>query len=150
MRIFSLLICLLSATFIVSGCFPPEEPKYYVTVNGVEQPTMNVVYYVPAEGGKYIVAIRGGTKYPDQILVTGSVRDSCVWSNGPVAFGYEVPTFDLREQHLVGDWYDVFFKENEGLIVEIQPNKTSSWRHIEIDMSSLNFGRDQILKQVTK
>lgn len=150
MRMSSLLISILSVVFLFFGCSTHEDPDYYVTVNGVVQEPKDINYFVPVEGGTYTIAIKGGsTLYPNNIL---EGTDNPVWTNHPESYGkdWDISSINLREEHFVGKWYDVYFKDGEGLVVKISPNDTGVERSIYVEMGMGDYGRGQILRQLGK
>ena len=138
MKKITLLCCLLGMLIGFTGCSKsndePEEPKPNIslTINGEKG---SIPYSVPVEGGTYIVTLKYNEEvlYPIYIMEMYEDKEAkCAWTCYAVPDDPSISTINLRDEHLVCDWYDAFFEDGKGLTMKILPNETGKKRWMEI------------------
>ena len=138
MKKIAFLCCLLGALVCFSGCSKsndePEEPKPNIslTINGEKGSTP---YSVPVEGGTYIVTLKYNEEvlYPIYIMEMYEDKEAkFAWDCYAAPDDPSISTINLRDEHLVCDWYDAFFEDGKGLTMKILPNETGKKRWMEI------------------
>ena len=135
--LFSILI------IIVIACSKKEpEPTFWdnnkIEVNGVKCEDYNFI--VPANGGVFVVTKNLIPNYAGTIVVNNEL----VW---PPLIYEEL--YDIRK-HVIGEWYDIYYDDNRGIVVELQPNETKKTRTVEVNPVCGNHREYIILVQPSK